>query len=122
MRILVATDARYPQVNGVVRTLAMMAQAASALGVEVDFLTPESFRTFALPTYRELRVALPRPARIAELVAASQPDSIHIATEGPIGVLVRRYCRKHGLPFTRGSTPAFPNMSPRAPVPKRSIF
>ena len=57
MRILVATDAWHPQVNGVVRTLTMTAQAAPALGAEVDFLTPESFRTVALPGYRDLRVA-----------------------------------------------------------------
>ena len=59
MRILVATDAWHPQVNGVVRTLTMMAEAAKGLGVEVSFLTPQSFRTFALPSYADLRVALP---------------------------------------------------------------
>ena len=48
--ILVATDAWHPQVNGVVRTLTMMAEAAKRLGVEVDFLTPQAFRTFALPS------------------------------------------------------------------------
>src|SRR5262249_11032813 len=58
MKILVATDAWHPQVNGVVRTLTMMAEAARGLGVEIDFLTPESFRTFALPTYPDLRLAL----------------------------------------------------------------
>ena len=63
MKILVATDAWHPQVNGVVRTLAMMAEAAKRLGVEVEFLTPQSFRTFALPSYRDLRLALPGPAR-----------------------------------------------------------
>ncbi|WP_024510477.1 glycosyltransferase family 1 protein [Bradyrhizobium sp. ARR65] len=118
MRILVATDAWHPQVNGVVRTLTMMAEATRSLGVEVDFLTPETFRTFALPSYRDLRVALPRPAKVAALVAASRPDSIHIATEGPIGVLVRRYCRKHGLPFTTSFHTRFPEyVSARAPVP-----
>ena len=119
MRILVATDAWHPQVNGVVRTLTMTAQAAPALGAEVDFLTPESFRTVALPGYRDLRLALPRPARIAELVAASRPDSLHIATEGPIGFLVRRYCRKNGLPFTTSLHTRFPDyLSVRAPVPQ----
>ena len=57
MRILVATDAWHPQVNGVVRTLTMMADAARALGVEVSFLTPQSFRTFAMPSYPDLRLA-----------------------------------------------------------------
>ena len=33
MRILVATDAWHPQVNGVVRTLTKLADAAKALGV-----------------------------------------------------------------------------------------
>ena len=66
--ILVATDAWHPQVNGVVRTLTMMAEAAKGLGVEVSFLTPQSFRTFAMPSYPDLRLALPLPAKIAALI------------------------------------------------------
>jgi glycosyltransferase involved in cell wall biosynthesis len=123
MRILVATDAWHPQVNGVVRTLTMMAEAVTALGAEVCFLTPESFRTVGLPSYRDLRVALPRPARIAKLIAEQAPDSIHIATEGPIGLLVRRYCRKHDLPFTTSFHTRFPDyVSARAPVPESWIW
>jgi glycosyltransferase involved in cell wall biosynthesis len=123
MRVLVATDAWHPQVNGVVRTLAMMAEAAKSLGVEVSFLTPESFRTFALPSYRDLRVALPYQAKISRLIAAARPDSIHIATEGPIGLLVRRYCRKHGLPFTTSFHTRFPEyISARLPIPESWIW
>src|SRR6184192_278223 len=106
MRILVATDAWHPQVNGVVRTLTMMAEAAKAFGVDVSFLTPQSFRTFAMPSYRDLRVALPYPAKIAQLIAEARPDSIHIATEGPIGLLARSHCRQQGLPFT--NEPSYP--------------
>jgi glycosyltransferase involved in cell wall biosynthesis len=123
MRVLVATDAWHPQVNGVVRTLAMMAEAAKSLGVEVGFLTPESFRTFALPSYRDLRVALPYQAKISRLIAEARPDSIHIATEGPIGLLVRRYCRKHGLPFTTSFHTRFPEyISARLPIPESWIW
>ena len=123
MRILVATDAWHPQVNGVVRTLTMMAEAVAALGSEVTFLTPESFRTVGLPSYRDLRVALPRPARIAESIEAQAPDTIHIATEGPIGLLVRRYCRKHDLPFTTSFHTRFPEyVSARAPVPESWVW
>jgi glycosyltransferase involved in cell wall biosynthesis len=123
MRILVATDAWHPQVNGVVRTLTMMAEAVAALGSEVTFLTPESFRTVGLPSYRDLRVALPRPARIAEAIEAQAPDTIHIATEGPIGLLVRRYCRKHDLPFTTSFHTRFPEyVSARAPVPESWVW
>ncbi|MFB9265815.1 glycosyltransferase family 4 protein [Bradyrhizobium erythrophlei] len=121
--ILVATDAWHPQVNGVVRTLTMMAQAAKSLGVEVSFLTPDSFRTFAMPSYRDLRLALPSPARIAKLIEAARPDSIHIATEGPIGLLVRRHCRKHGVPFTTSFHTRFPEyVSARSPVPEGWVW
>jgi glycosyltransferase involved in cell wall biosynthesis len=123
MRILVATDAWHPQVNGVVRTLTMMADAARNFGVEVSFLTPQSFRTVALPSYPDLRVALPYRAKIARLIADARPDSIHIATEGPIGLLVRRYCRKHRLPFTTSFHTRFPEyISARMPVPESWIW
>jgi glycosyltransferase involved in cell wall biosynthesis len=117
MRILVATDAWHPQVNGVVRTLAMLAEAAAEFGAEIGFLTPQSFRTFAMPSYPDLRLALPGPARTARLIEAVQPDSIHIATEGPIGLSVRRYCRKHRLPFTTSFHTRFPEyISARLPI------
>src|SRR6202165_5631164 len=123
MRILVATDAWHPQVNGVVRTLTNMAEAARAFGVEISFLTPQSFRTFAMPSYPDVRVALPYQAKMARLIADARPDSIHIATEGPIGLLVRRYCRKHGLPFTTSFHTRFPEyISARLPIPESWIW
>jgi glycosyltransferase involved in cell wall biosynthesis len=123
MRVLVATDAWHPQVNGVVRTLIMTAEAAKALGVDVSFLTPQSFRTFAMPSYPDLRLALRYGAKIARLIEDARPDSIHIATEGPIGFLVRRYCRKHGLPFTSGFHTRFPEyVSARLPVRESWIW
>src|SRR6201991_2029672 len=123
MRILVATDAWHPQVNGVVRTLTMMAEAATGLGVDVSFLTPQSFATFALPSYPDLRVALPGPAKVARLIAEARPDNIHIATEGPIGILVRRYCLKHHLPFTTSFHTRFPEyVSARSPIPESWVW
>lgn len=123
MRILVATDAWHPQVNGVVRTLTMMAEAASGLGVDISFLTPQSFATFALPSYPDLRVALPGPAKVARLIAEAKPDNIHIATEGPIGILVRRYCLKHHLPFTTSFHTRFPEyVSARSPIPESWVW
>jgi glycosyltransferase involved in cell wall biosynthesis len=123
MRILVATDAWHPQVNGVVRTLTMMAEAAKGFGVDVSFVTPLSFRTFAMPSYPDLQVALPYPAKIARLIADIRPDSIHIATEGPIGLMVRRYCGRHGLPFTTSFHTRFPEyISARLPIPESWIW
>ncbi|MFX4941237.1 glycosyltransferase, partial [Acinetobacter baumannii] len=89
MPILIATDAWHPQVNGVVRTLTSLANSASALGEEIEFLTPEGFRSFPLPTYPGIRVALTNRREIARRIEAVSPDAIHIATEGPIGWAVR---------------------------------
>jgi len=123
MRVLVATDAWHPQVNGVVRTLSSLARTAKGLGVDIEFLSPDGFRTFPLPTYPGLRLALPGRSRIAERIEASSPDAIHIATEGPIGHAVRAYFVKRGLPFTTSYTTRFPEyISARAPIPESWIY
>ena len=108
MRILIATDAWHPQVNGVVRTLTSLARSAAALGADVEFLTPDGFPSFALPTYPGLRVAWPNRGEIARRIEAAAPEAIHIATEGPIGWAVRFYCLRHKLAFTTSYTTRFP--------------
>jgi glycosyltransferase involved in cell wall biosynthesis len=119
MRVLVATDAWHPQVNGVVRTLTSLARSARDLGVEIEFLSPQGFRSVPLPTYASLRVALPSPRAIASTVDAIEPASIHIATEGPIGLMTRAYCLKRGLRFTTSYTTRFPEyISARWAVPE----
>ena len=58
MRILVATDAWEPQVNGVVRTLTRVVQELQAMGHTVEVIHPGQFKTFPLPTYQEIKVAI----------------------------------------------------------------
>jgi glycosyltransferase involved in cell wall biosynthesis len=108
MRILIATDAWRPQVNGVVRTLTSLARSASALGADIEFLTPDGFPSVGVPTYPGLRIALPNRREIARRIEAAAPDAIHIATEGPIGWAVRAYCRRRKLAFTTSYTTRFP--------------
>jgi glycosyltransferase involved in cell wall biosynthesis len=108
MRILIATDAWHPQVNGVVRTLTSLARSASRLDAEIDFLTPEGFPSFAAPTYPGLRIAWPNRRKIARRLEAAAPDAIHIATEGPVGWAVRAYCIRRQLAFTTSYTTRFP--------------
>ena len=123
MRVLVATDAWHPQVNGVVRTLTSLARMRASFGVTIDFLSPDGFPSFPLPTYRELRFALPRPRKIARRIEQAKADAIHIATEGPIGQMVRSYCRQHGRPFTTSYTTRFPEyISARVPIPESWIY
>jgi glycosyltransferase involved in cell wall biosynthesis len=119
MRILIATDAWHPQVNGVVRTLTSLARAATGLGADVSFLTPDGFPSVQVPTYPGLRAALPNGGEIARRIETAAPEAIHIATEGPIGWWVRAYCRRHGLAFTTSYTTRFPEyVSVRSGIPE----
>ena len=120
MRVLVATDAWHPQVNGVVRTYERLAVEAGKLGFEIVFLAPSAFRTLPCPTYPEIRLSLAGPRAIARAYRRKRkPDFIHIATEGPIGLMTRRYCRKTKWPFTTSYHTRFPEyVSARLPVPE----
>ena len=118
MRILVASDAWHPQVNGVVRTYERLAVDLGALGVEMTVLAPHEFRTLPCPTYPEIRLALPGLRRVAQRFRTLKPDAVHIATEGPIGWMARRYCRAHGIRFTTSFHTRFPEyLSQRFAIP-----
>jgi glycosyltransferase involved in cell wall biosynthesis len=119
MKLLVATDAWHPQVNGVVRSLEHMAAEAAAFDSEVVFLTPERYRSFAMPTYPEIRLSLVAPGAILREFDALDPSHVHIATEGPVGFAARRACLKEGRPFTTSYHTRFPEyLAARAPVPE----
>ncbi|RVA72842.1 glycosyltransferase, partial [Mesorhizobium sp. M7A.F.Ca.CA.001.11.2.1] len=119
MRILMVTDAWRPQVNGVVHTLERLTETLKSFDVAVDFLTPNIFRTLPLPTYPDIRLALTTPGHVARLIDAGKADHIHIVTEGPLGIMARRYCRNAGRPFTTSYHTRFPEyLSARLPVPE----
>lgn len=107
MRILIATDAWRPQVNGVVRSLEAMAQAAGALGAKIDFLTPQDFFSVPMPTYPEIQLALATPGAVARRLERGY-EHVHIATEGPVGLATRACCRKQGRRFTTSYHTRFP--------------
>lgn len=118
MRILLATDAWAPQVNGVVRTLQQIRAECEALGHQVEVISPDLFATMPCPTYPEIRLALWPGKHIARTLDQFGPDCVHIATEGPIGMAVRRQCIRRGLPFTTSYHTRFPEyLSARFPVP-----
>jgi len=107
VRILLATDAWSPQVNGVVRTWQQTIRELVAMGHEVDVLHPGLGRTIAAPRYNEIRLAL-APWRIVDRAMERPFDAIHIATEGPIGLTARRRCESRGIPFTTSYHTQFP--------------
>ncbi len=118
MRILVVSDAWHPQVNGVVRTLDTTRRELEAMGHAVEVVGPDRFRTFPMPSYPEIRLALRPGPKLARIMEDAQADAVHIATEGPLGLAARRWCRRRGVPFTTAYHTRFPEyVRDRLPVP-----
>ena len=95
MRIAIVTDAWAPQVNGVVRTLETTALELTAMGHEAGFVTPADFGSVPCPTYPEIRLALAHRHQVGERIKEFAPDSLHIATEGPLGFAARSAFTRH---------------------------
>jgi glycosyltransferase involved in cell wall biosynthesis len=109
LRIAIATDAWYPQVNGVVRTLAATVSELDRRGHEVELITPERFVTVPTPGYSSIRLAVAPRFSARRILNAFAPDIVHIATEGPIGWSARRWSLDHAMPFTSAFHTRFPD-------------
>ena len=120
MRLLMVSDAWTPQVNGVVRTLAAVANELRAAGDVVEVIGPDRFPTMPMPSYPEIRLALLPRLRLAKMVDAFGPTAIDIATEGPLGWAMRRLCIRRGWPFTTSFHTRFPEyLQARTRLPPR---
>src|SRR2546423_8649002 len=108
LRILLVTDAWAPQVNGVVVSLRNTVIWLERWKHEVHVLSPEGFRTFPMPTYPEIPLAIMPGRQVARRIREFAPDAIHIATEGPLGIAARSYCLDHRLSFTTAYHTCFP--------------
>jgi glycosyltransferase involved in cell wall biosynthesis len=79
-----------------------------AMGHSVDLLTPLEFRTIPCPTYPDIRLSLLPGAKVFRRLRDFDPDAIHVATEGPLGMAARRFARRFDLPFTTAYHTRFP--------------
>jgi glycosyltransferase involved in cell wall biosynthesis len=108
LKIIVATDAWKPQLNGVVRTLETLGDILTGFGNEVRYITPNEFKSVPLPSYPEIRLSILPNRRVAQIMNEFKPDAVHIATEGPLGRAARRFCKRRGYPFTTSFHTRFP--------------
>lgn len=108
MRLLLATDAWAPQVNGVAVTLRNTIACLARMGHEVHVLSPEGLPSVPMPTYPEIRLALATRREVQRRFREARPDAVHIATEGPLGFAVRAFCIAEGIAFTTAYHTCFP--------------
>jgi glycosyltransferase involved in cell wall biosynthesis len=118
VRLAVVSDAWLPQTNGVVTTLQQTGACLETFGHEVRFVGPDRFRTLPCPTYPEIRLSLLPRRRLDDFLDDYQPDAVHVATEGPLGLAARRSMLRRGLRFTTSYHTQFPQyLRARLPLP-----
>lgn len=100
MRVQIVTDAWYPMVNGVVRTIEHTVKESELMGHEVDVVSNQDLRTFTFPKYHDIKIAIFAKKYVKKRMKAFKPECVHIATEGTLGLAARNYCLKHNIEFT----------------------
>jgi glycosyltransferase involved in cell wall biosynthesis len=107
MKIIIATDAWEPQINGVAVTLKKTRDILVSQGHEVIVIHPGLFKSFICPFTTDVQLAYNiKKGFLEELISGA--NAIHISTEGPIGLAIRRLCIKKKLPFTTAYHTNFP--------------
>jgi len=105
-KILIVTDNLSNQINGVVTTYKNIESMALLDGYTVDYIDPSRFRYIDCPGYNEVKLTF--PWRMGEEIKKIDPDYIHIATEGPLGLWARAYLSKHNIRHNTAYHTKFP--------------
>ena len=109
MKITLVTDTWLPSINGVVTTLKNTVETLSSWGHEVQIIEPSQFKTVGAPGYKEVRLSWDI-WHVGKMIEEFDPDAIHIATEGPLGLAARWYCKveKRSIPHNTSYHTKFP--------------
>lgn len=108
MKITLVTDT-WTDVNGVVTTLTNTVKQLQEWGHEVQVIEPSLFKTVPFPLYPEVKLSW-NVWRVGPMIEQFDPDAIHIATEGPLGLAARWYCKvdKRSIPHNTSYHTKFP--------------
>ncbi len=110
MKILIVSDAWYPQLNGVVRTYEHITKELEQMGHETKVIGPRDFAVaLPMPGYKEIELAINPYRRLKRIIKEFNPDHMHIAAEGPLGWAARKFCMRHDVRFTTTYHTHFPD-------------
>lgn len=105
---MIVTDAWHPQINGVVTTIEKTVRELQSRGHWVVIIEPRQFDTFPLWVYPEIKIAYKTKQRFESTFKSVNPDYVHIATEGSLGLTARQWCVKNNYKFTTAYHTKFP--------------
>ncbi|OQR96151.1 hypothetical protein ACHHYP_16929 [Achlya hypogyna] len=98
--VLVVSDNMRSNINGVVTMFNNIEGLAERDGFRFVYLTPSEFPHFDCPGYPDIKMSL--PIGLDDMVTKLQPDYVHIATEGPLGLATRIYCDRRDIAYNSG--------------------
>ena len=104
--VLIVTDNLKDQINGVVTTYKNIEACALLDGYNFVYVDPGRFGYIDCPKYNEVKIAYPR--KMGKILKEVNPDHIHIATEGPLGLYARRYFSLVGRSYNTAYHTRFP--------------
>lgn len=105
-KILVVTDNLRDQINGVVTTFNNLNVCAKKDGYEIHYIDPSKFYYIDSPGYPEVKLSF--PWNMGKHILEINPDHIHIATEGPLGLSARIWCDNHNIKYNTSYHTKFP--------------
>jgi glycosyltransferase involved in cell wall biosynthesis len=121
MRIGLVTDTYVPQVNGVSTIVRRIVDALGESGHDVAIIAPRypeagdrsilrelRVPSVPFPPYPAIRLSLPSFGAAARFLDDFRPDLVHVHTEGPLGLVGRRYALRRGLPLATSFHTDFP--------------
>lgn len=121
MRIALVSDTYTPQVNGVTTVVARIVHVLREFGHDVVVVAPRypgngtsphpgelRITSAAFPPYPAIRLSLPKFGAVARFLDKFQPDVVHVATEGLLGLTGRRYAMRHHIPLVTSYHTNFP--------------
>lgn len=116
--ICVVTETYPPEVNGVALTLARLLSGLRERGHAVSLVRPRQKRgergdnaadfpvtlvpSLPLPGYDGLHVGLPANRLLRQTWTRQRPDTVYVATQGPLGLSAVRATRHLGIPVFSG--------------------
>jgi glycosyltransferase involved in cell wall biosynthesis len=107
-KILIITDNLPSQINGVVTTYKNIEACAIRNGYTVDYIDPGRYCYIDCPKYNEIKLAWALPWMVGKEIKKVNPDYIHIATEGPLGMSARRYLAIRRIRYNTAYHTKFP--------------
>ncbi|OQS02633.1 GDP-mannose-dependent alpha-mannosyltransferase [Thraustotheca clavata] len=98
--ILIVNDNMRTNINGLVTMFDNIEYFAHRDGYRFVYLTPSEFPRFDCPGYPDIKLSL--PFGFENKIQKIRPDYVHIATEGPLGLMTTIYCDRNNIRYNTG--------------------